>query len=120
MCEQQQTQNNLAQSKATHALRDTNEIDEKEDEDNNNVTQMDQHEKARSFVLKPFLVDILYWFGYVNVVVSECAFELLGALNSKKDFFSCFILGTYMRTKQKSQIYMPTHPYVNVQHDYMI
>ena len=87
MCEQQQTQNNLAQSKAAHALRDTNEIDEKEDEDNNNVTQMDQHEKARSFVLKPFLVDILYWFGYVNVVVSECAFELLGALNSKKDFF---------------------------------
>ena len=103
MCEQQQTQNNLAQSKATHALRDTNKIDEKEDEDNNNVTQMDQHEKARSFVLKPFLVDILYWFGYVNVDASECAFVLLGALNSKKDFFRAFILGTYMRTKQKAK-----------------
>ena len=64
MCEQQQTQNNLAQSKATHALRDTNEIDEKEDEDNNNVTQMDQHEKARSFVLKPF-----WWIFYIGLVM---------------------------------------------------
>ena len=110
MCEQQQTQNNLAQSKATHALRDTNEIDEKEDEDNNNVTQMDQHEKARSFVLKPFLVDILYWFGYVNVVVSECAFVLLGALNSKKDYFSCFYPRHNMRTKQKAKyICLPIH-----------
>ena len=71
---------------------------------------MDQHEKARSFVLKPFLVDILYWFGYVNVDASECAFVLLGALNSKKDFFRAFILGTHMRTKQKAKyICLPIH-----------
>ena len=36
MCEQQQTRSNLAQSKATHALR--NKIDEKEDEDNKRNT----------------------------------------------------------------------------------